>query len=142
MIAVFDIDGVLADASHREHHVSGKPKDWDAFFDAVGDDAVIEAGRTRLRDEAASHEVVLLSGRPERCRAETVAWLARNGMEAGTLLLRPDSDRRPAPVFKAGLIRSIGGPEEVVVVIDDDDRVLARLAEMGYHTESFPQPLR
>ena len=48
MIAVFDIDGVLADARHREHHVSGRPKDWDAFFAAVGDDPVVEAGRQRL----------------------------------------------------------------------------------------------
>ncbi len=32
VIAVFDIDGVLADATHRQHHVAGRPKDWDAFF--------------------------------------------------------------------------------------------------------------
>ena len=28
MIAVFDIDGVLADARHREHLVSGPARDW------------------------------------------------------------------------------------------------------------------
>ena len=36
MISIFDIDGVLADATHREHHVTKKPKDWDAFFGEVG----------------------------------------------------------------------------------------------------------
>jgi len=142
VIAVFDIDGVLADASHREHHVTGTPRNWDAFFDAVGSDTVIEEGRRRLLEEAAEHEVVLLSGRPERCRAETVAWLARNGIVAPTLMLRPDSDRRPAAAFKASVILSIGKPDKIAVIIDDDDRVLARLAGMGYHTEPFPQALR
>lgn len=31
-LAVFDIDGVLADVRHRLPHVQGRPKDWDAFF--------------------------------------------------------------------------------------------------------------
>ena len=85
---------------------------------------MIEEGRQRLLEESARNDVVLLTGRPERCRADTVAWLAANGMGTPTVLLRPDSDRRPAAVFKAGLIASIGAPEEVVVVIDDDDSVL------------------
>jgi len=142
VISIFDIDGVLADASHREHHVTTKPKNWDAFFDEVGGDDVIEEGRQRLLEESARNEIVLLTGRPERCRADTVAWLEANGMGTPTVHLRPDSDRRPAAIFKAGLIRSIGSPEEVVVVIDDDDSVLERLAGMGYHTEAFPQALR
>ena len=52
MIAVFDIDGVLADPTHRQHHVAARPKDWDAFFAAVGGDEVLEAGRSRLRELA------------------------------------------------------------------------------------------
>ena len=29
---IFDIDGTLADASHRLHHIQNGNKDWDAFF--------------------------------------------------------------------------------------------------------------
>ena len=75
VIAVLDIDGVLADASHRQHFLDGRPKDWDAFFAAVGDDTVIEAGRARLTELATDHRIVLLSGRPERTRVDTQAWL-------------------------------------------------------------------
>ena len=64
MIVVFDIDGVLADATHREHHLSSRTKDWDAFFAEVGGDAVIDEGRQRLLAEARGNEVVLLSGPP------------------------------------------------------------------------------
>ena len=106
-LAVFDIDGVLADARHREHHVRGRPKDWDAFFAEVGGDAVIEQGRALLLSAVDEHEVVLLSGRPERCRADTTTWLARNGFSPMRIVLRPDDDHRPAADLKADLVRQI-----------------------------------
>jgi hypothetical protein len=137
MIAVFDIDGVLADPGHRQHHVASRPKDWDAFFASVGDDDVIEAGRARLRELATDHEVVLLSGRPESTRADTEAWLVRHDIEVSRLVLRRDDDHRPAPQVKAELIAGIGGPDEVALVVDDDESVTARLGASGYTTEFF-----
>jgi phosphoglycolate phosphatase-like HAD superfamily hydrolase len=137
VIAVFDIDGVLADPTHRQHHVARRPKDWDAFFAAVGDDEVLAAGKARLHTLAADHDVVLLSGRPESTRAETEAWLARHGIEVSRLVLRRNADHRPAAQVKAELIASIGGPAEVAIVVDDDETVTARLGASGYTTELF-----
>jgi hypothetical protein len=137
VIAVFDIDGVLADATHREHFVERRPKDWDAFFAGVGDDALLERGRERLNSLAREHEVVLLSGRPERTRADTEAWLARHDIEVSRLILRRDDDFRPAADLKAALVAGIGGPHEVVVVVDDDDTVVKRLQGLGYVAELF-----
>jgi len=37
---IFDIDGVLADAAGRQHYLDWG--DWKSFFDACGDDPVIE----------------------------------------------------------------------------------------------------
>jgi FMN phosphatase YigB (HAD superfamily) len=137
VIAVFDIDGVLADPGHRQHHVSSRPKDWDAFFAGVGEDALLEAGRARLRELSADHVVVLLSGRPESTRADTEAWLARHGIEVSRLVLRRDSDYRPAAQVKAELIAAIGGPDKIAIVVDDDESVTARLVASGYTTELF-----
>lgn len=137
MIAIFDIDGVLADATHRQHHVAVRPKDWDAFFAAVGADPVIEAGRDRLQAEALRHEVVLLSGRPERTRPDTEAWLLAAGMGRPRVVLRGDHDHRPAAVVKTELISAVAPPEEVAVVIDDDASVVAALAAAGYRAELF-----
>ena len=142
MIVVFDIDGVLADARHREHHVTGPPKDWDAFFAEVGNDEVIEEGRARLHAEAGSHEVVLLSGRPERTRSDTQAWLDRHLMGGHRLVLRPDADRRPAATLKSDLIRTVGMPGEISVVLDDDASVVEELQAAGYRCEHFVPPLR
>ena len=43
-LAVFDIDGVLADVSHRLPFVARRPKDWDAFFAAAVDDPPFAQG--------------------------------------------------------------------------------------------------
>lgn len=137
MIAVFDIDGVLADASHRQHHVDHRPKDWSAFFAEVGADDIIDRGRERLIELAGDHSIVLLSGRPESTRADTEAWLAREGIDFGSLILRPDRDRRKAADFKAEAIGRIGPPDRVALVIDDDAAVLERLAGLGYLVEHF-----
>ena len=141
-IVVFDIDGVLADATHRQHFVSQRPKDWDAFFAAVGDDAVIEAGRARLLAAAADSEVVLVSGRPERTRTATLRWLADHGMGTPRLILRADSDYRPAPVVKAELLASLEKGGDIRAIIDDDVAVVKALAAIGYPTELFPADTR
>jgi hypothetical protein len=137
VIAVMDIDGVLADATHRQHHLHGRPKDWDSFFAAVGQDPIIERGLQRLKALSLDHDVVLLSGRPERTRADTVAWLGRQGISVSRLVLRVDADHRPAPALKADLVAGVGSPSEVAVVIDDDPSVIDRLSAMGYRTELF-----
>lgn len=41
-IVIFDIDGTLANAEHRVHHLQKEPKDWDAFFAGCTQDTPIE----------------------------------------------------------------------------------------------------
>lgn len=137
MIAVVDIDGVLADARHRQHLVASRPKDWDGFFAAVGADPPIEAGILLVQELAEEHTIVLLSGRPESTRTATTAWLTAREVPVDRLVLRADRDFRPAADLKADLIRGIGGPDEVALVVDDDETVIARLAGLGYSTRLF-----
>ena len=40
--AIVDLDGVLSDAASRQHYLERPRRDWDAFFEACGDDDVIE----------------------------------------------------------------------------------------------------
>jgi phosphoserine phosphatase len=62
-IAVFDIDGTLADVSERLHHVRAKPKNWNAFFAAMAQDKAI-ASMVRLCNllHDAGVRIVLCSG--------------------------------------------------------------------------------
>src|SRR3954471_9041367 len=95
-LAVIDLDGVVADVRHRLHHISGGTKNWSAFFAGVGTDPVLVEGRAVLERLAAEHEIVYLTGRPERTRAATEDWLGRHALPQGRLLMRSDNDRRPA----------------------------------------------
>lgn len=131
-LAFVDLDGVLADVRHRLHHLTGRRKDWDAFFAAAPDDALHPAGRAvveRLRED---HEVVYLTGRPERCRADTEAWLARHGLDGHELVMRSGRDRRPAAVVKVETIAGRYPDRRVAVVVDDDDRVVAAMRRAGH----------
>src|SRR3954462_8371727 len=100
MIAVVDIDGVLADVRHRLHHVTGRPKNWPAFFAGAVDDGLLAAGERTVRALAGASEVVYLSGRPEHLRAVTESWVLKQCLPAGRLLLRPEGDGRSSKIFK------------------------------------------
>src|SRR3546814_4350088 len=38
---IVDLDGTLSDASGRQHFLDRRPKDWNGFFRAVGQDPVV-----------------------------------------------------------------------------------------------------
>ena len=66
--AVVDLDGVLADVTARLHHIEGERKNWTAFFAGIPDDPPYAEGLAAARQLATDHELVYLSGRPERTR--------------------------------------------------------------------------
>ena len=71
------MDGVLSDASRRQHYLDRPFRDWEAFFQACGDDDLI-AEVARLLDVLDSElSVVLLTARPIRVQPQTLAWLRR-----------------------------------------------------------------
>ncbi|MEQ7123129.1 hypothetical protein ABN034_01290 [Actinopolymorpha sp. B11F2] len=130
--AVVDIDGVLADVRHRLRHVERRPKDWDAFFAAAAGDPPFAEGLAVARRLASEHEVVYLSGRPERLRHTTERWLARHDAPSGPLHLRRDGDRRPARQVKLGVVRRLAAAAPVAVVVDDDPEVCAAVKAAGF----------
>jgi phosphoglycolate phosphatase-like HAD superfamily hydrolase len=134
-LAVFDIDGVLADVRHRLHHLQDRPQRWERFFRAAERDPVLVEGAARLRAALDDHDVVYLTGRPERNRRLTEHWLARHGLPTGPLLMRPDDDHRPARFYKREVLRRLGRAREVVSVLDDDPAVVDVLAADGWPVE-------
>lgn len=130
--AVVDVDGVLADVTHRLHHLDERPKDWQSFFAAAGADPLLPEGLAVARRLAEDHELVYLSGRPERLRRVTLDWFSRHGLPPGRLLLRRDGDRRPARQVKLGVLRRLAEEAEVAVLVDDDAAVCATVRAAGF----------
>jgi phosphoglycolate phosphatase-like HAD superfamily hydrolase len=142
--AVIDLDGVLADVTARLHHIEGNPKDWNAFFAGIPDDPPYAEGIAVAQELAAEHDLVYLSGRPERTRSDTERWLQRHGAPTGRLVLRRDPDRRPARVVKVGLLHRLAEERPVAVFVDDDPAVCRAAREAGFPvfeaSWSRPQP--
>jgi hypothetical protein len=101
---VFDIDGVLSDATSRQHFIERGRRDWVAFFDACGDDPVIgEIARLLELLDPALH-VVLLTGRPFGVRPQTLAWLERYGLRWDLLVMRDRGDYSQVTTFKQAVV--------------------------------------
>lgn len=130
-IAVFDIDGVVADVRHRLPLLRRARPRWDLFFAAADADPVLRVGADLAADLAGRHMVVWLSGRPEHLRRVTVDWLARHGLPTGRLELRAGGDFRPAAVMKVERLRELGRSFEIAAVVDDDPRVVAAVRAAG-----------
>ena len=43
-VIIFDLDGVISDAAHRQHFLEGTEKDWNGFFSACTEDPPIISG--------------------------------------------------------------------------------------------------
>lgn len=129
-----DIDGVLADCSHRLHWL--KEKDYDLFYgEEMSNDKKITNGISLLyllhdwhirREKEYMNPIVYITGRPERTRSITRDWLNRIlpfHAANGHIIMRKDEDHRPSSQVKLDLIHNL--PYDInsintVFFIDDD----------------------
>jgi hypothetical protein len=127
-----DIDGVVADVRHRLHFIEQAPKDWDSFFAAAAADPPIAEGISLARELAVEQDLVWLTGRPQRLRRLTIAWLRANGLRAATVHMRPSRDFRKAARFKLDVVEQIAARSTVGIVVDDDPLVVETLRGAGF----------
>ena len=130
---VFDLDGTMSNHRHRLHHITSKPKNWPAFFEACSDDPLIEpiakiATALIIRGEI----IAYVTGRPESCRNRTIHWLHRNRLwfDNTYLIMRSAEDKRPDEVVKPELIKQL--PYQVTAIFEDRTRVVQKWRELGY----------
>lgn len=121
--AVVDIDGVLSDAAGRQHYLESPRQDWRAFFDACGEDPVIEEMKVLLDLLDADLRIVLLTARPERLHHLTEAWLRHYQIRWDVLIMRGWGDYEMSRDFKqatVGELRHFGF--ELRLAFEDDRR--------------------
>lgn len=136
MLIVFDIDGTLANIEHRLDFVRSKPKNWPAFDAGIPNDKVnphVAEVFHSLRD--AGHDIVFASGRNERSRDATVAWLKENGfwLVSSHLYMRKADDFRGDDIVKKEILdemtRAWGRKPDMV--FDDRPRVVRMWRDNG-----------
>ncbi len=131
-IAGIDIDGVLADPSHRLHLIEGKPKNWRGFFSQARADAPLEPGISLVQDLVRQGvAIVYVTGRPDYLRRATTQWLQRQGLPVDALHMRGRGDFRPNPEVKLELYLQLAEEFDIEVIVDDDRRVVDLLGGAG-----------
>ena len=107
----------------RQHYIEAPRRDWRAFFDACGEDPVIEEVKTILDLLEPSLQIVLLTARPHRLNHLTDAWLRRYGIRWDLLIMRPWGDYELSRDFKQSTVwelRTFGF--ELALAFEDDRR--------------------
>lgn len=131
---IFDLDGTLADLSHRLHHITSTPKNWRAFFSSVLDDAPIEHVVELYHIVNRKKPVVFVSGRSDECRDATIQWLVKHNftIQANGLYMRTAGDRRPDYLVKYDLLQQLRADGwNPVMAFDDRDQVVQMWRENG-----------
>lgn len=124
---VFDVDGTLANLSHRLHHIQKLPKDWDSFFAEVHNDKPITHILKLCAILGLSTPIIISTGRPERCRESTVAWLIKHnvGYVIHNMYMRKDGDHRPDYQIKYGILTQMElDGWNPIMAFDDRDQVV------------------
>ena len=122
---VFDLDGTLANISHRLHYVKNGKKNWEAFFEAIPADQpiseIVELAIDLIQID--TKPVLFATGRPESTRSDTEEWLRYNGIDVDfetKLFMRQSGDRRPDAEVKSGILERMGDAGFKPVLVFDD----------------------
>lgn len=143
-IYLVDIDGTIADNKHREWVLKeNRPRpNWDLFFNLAAQDTPVPGMSDLLCDLYYGNDraqLLYVTGRPERLRPLTQAWLEANlfpvpRMDGGhcRMFMRADGDHRPDEIIKSEMLDHIiehyGKP---LVAFDDRNKVVAMWRARG-----------
>lgn len=137
---IFDLDGTLADASHRQPILDGPGGDekWRAFFAACPADKPIHAVLRTMEALRQHADVWIFSGRSDEVFHQTAAWLCVHTtfrwIELETaLVMRRAGDCRADDVVKREFVERMLEEDlgRLVAVFDDRDRVVAMWRSLG-----------
>jgi FMN phosphatase YigB (HAD superfamily) len=132
MLVILDIDGTLADIRPRMQRAGMQPgrvdrrafQDW---LDRLQSDEMLAADEPipGMQELAIIinqfNHLAYVTGRDEKYRSVTEAWLDKHGFPSALVHMRPSISKWLAPGdYKEAVIKKLAKPGEHVIVIDDD----------------------
>ena len=124
-IAVFDIDGTLANNAHRQKHINKKNNHL-FHIESIHDDSFEEiVFLARQYFKKIGYKVILVTGRPKTYRAITMKWLDKNHIKYDNLYMSTPGDGRSDQKFKKDVLEEITSQgDEVVIAFEDRQKVV------------------
>lgn len=130
---ICDIDGTIADNSHRLHHIRRRKRDYAAFHNGAPADKpkawcidLLNAMR------AAGYRIHFVSARPRRITAITAQWLRTHfGAPYDLTLVRgEENDDRPDRDLKVAWAEQFG-VARILFWVDDRQQVVDAIRDLG-----------
>jgi hypothetical protein len=141
MFVVLDVDGTIADNTHRAHHVEKEPKNWEAFSapgTVIKDTLIPGVARVVTKFQEMKCDIVILTGRTEDLRDTTMRWLLENlnlAIPDTSLLMRPNGNMLSAAEYKRDQILSfkqgLDNRDGAFLFIEDDAETCVGLEPFG-----------
>ena len=130
-IIICDIDGTVANNLHRQHFLT-KKKDWHNFFNNLDKDQPILKIIEKINKlDGDGFEIIFITGRPEKYRFSTTAWLEKFFQFDIKILMRADKDRRNKVDIKKELFKKNFKSSKVYMVFENDDELCALWQSLG-----------
>lgn len=131
-----DLDGTIADLSHRIRFIQCEHKDYGNFYDnseVVKDGFISDVFQKVLSDsEDYNAEIVFFSGRSSSCRDGTLSWITHHtGITEPLLFMRREGDYRPDYLVKKEMYNNIFNNGDVLRVYDDRPSVIRMWHELN-----------
>lgn len=128
---IFDIDGTLADVTHRLHHLP----DWTGFFSEMHKDPVIKpikAVYDAFANTTEEYYMLIVTARPGQYEKVTRKWLIENDLAFNEMYMRKQNDFRKDAIVKAEILqRILDDGYEPILVIDDRPEVVEMWRSYG-----------
>lgn len=126
-VIIVDIDGTLTNLSHRLKFIQGcsKEQDWKKFYEGMANDKPNHDIINIVKILAAKYAIILVTGRPEKYRPQTIKWLTKHKISAPFLIMRPNGDFRPDHEVKGEIYeKQLKGKSNIIAVFEDRLRVV------------------
>jgi phosphoglycolate phosphatase-like HAD superfamily hydrolase len=132
-IIVVDLDGTLCNCEHRVH--LAREKKWDEFHSLLSRDKInVGAAAAIIALAAAKLNPIIVTGRPEKFKEQTVEWLQRYHVAwfFSQIIMRPDNDFSPDAELKLRLVEPF--KDQILLALEDRDRVVSAFRKAGIQT--------
>lgn len=136
---IVDLDGTLADNSHRLHYIINDDgtKDWDKFFGGIPEDTINPWCKEIIIKYRNTHKILFVTGRPDRngIKPDTIDWLAKHSMLYNyELHMRGTNDYRKDVIVKSEILNSLSEKYEFTFALEDRSHIAKAFREKGIIT--------
>jgi predicted secreted acid phosphatase len=131
---LFDIDGTIANVSHRRQYVATKPRNWTAWNRSIINDKPIPQVLEVFNALKDRFPIFFVSGRSDDYRDVTIQWFEKYGIyehDYNGLLMRKYKDHRDDAIVKGEIADEIEKDYKIFAVFDDRKRVVDMWVKRG-----------